>query len=55
MKKAILTLAVLGLAMAGLQAGEQCCADKAKAGKCDAKVAKKIDMAVKGATILVKK
>lgn len=55
MKKSILTLAILGLALAGVQAGEQCCADKAKASKCDAKVVKKADASTKGATLLVKK
>lgn len=59
MKKLILSVAVLGLALAGVQAGEQCCAEKAKAaGKtCDAtKVAKKkMDLSTKGATILVKR
>jgi hypothetical protein len=69
MKTIVLSIAVLTLGLAGLQAGESkkaadaCCADKAKATAkagcadkcCDAKVAKKIDMSIKGATALVQK
>ncbi|MDB6032568.1 MAG: hypothetical protein JWM16_2906 [Verrucomicrobiales bacterium] len=69
MKTIVLSVAILGLALAGVQAGESkkagdaCCADKAKATAkagcadkcCDAKLAKKIDMSVKGATALVQK
>ena len=68
MKKLVLSLALVAFAMASIQAGEAkktdaCCADKAKvvakAGcgdKCfDEKVVKRIDMSVKGATLLAKK
>jgi hypothetical protein len=68
MKSFVFSVAILGLALAGVQAGESkkadaCCADKAKASAkagcgdkcCDAKVAKKIDMSIKGATALVQK
>jgi hypothetical protein len=69
MKKLVLSLALVAFAAVSIQAGETkkaeaaCCADKAKvvakagcADKCcDAKLAKKIDMSVKGATLLVQK
>ena len=67
MKKLVLSLALVAFAAASIQAGEAkktdaCCADKAKVAKagcadkcCDAKLAKKIDMSVKGATLLVQK
>ena len=68
MKKLVLSLAFVALAVASTQAGEAkkadaCCADKAKvvakagcADKCcDAKVVKRIDMSIKGATLLAKK
>ena len=68
MKKLVLSLALIGFAMASVQAGEAkktdaCCADKAKVAAksgcgdkcCDAKLAKKIDMTVKGASLLVQK
>ncbi|HUR47557.1 MAG TPA: hypothetical protein VMZ27_16865 [Candidatus Saccharimonadales bacterium] len=67
MKKLVLSLALVGFAVASIQAGEAkkteaCCADKAKVAAkaggdkcCDAKVAKKIDMTVKGASLLVQK
>ena len=67
MKKLVLSFALVAFAMASTQAGEAkkteaCCADKAKvvaktgcSGCCDEKVAKRIDMSVKGATLLAKK
>jgi hypothetical protein len=68
MKKLVLSLALVAFALASTQAGEAkktdaCCADKAKVAAkagcadkcCEAKLAKKIDMSVKGATLLVQK
>jgi hypothetical protein len=68
MKKLVLSLAIVAIAMAtSVRADDakkaDCCADKAKlAAKgacadkcCSEKVAKKLDMSAKGATLLVQK